>query len=86
MSQMQIVAHRYNEGLAAYRAGHNLRDMINLTNEVEKTYDDLPPEATPEQRNEVFHGAQSVMLGFLDGFLEDFRNPAVSRTRRGPSA
>lgn len=88
MSHMQIVAHRYEQGLAAYRAGRTVHDMINVTNEVEKTYDDLPPEATSEQRQEIFHGAQSVMVGFLDGFLHDFRTILHSGaiTRRGPSA
>lgn len=88
MSHFKVVARRYEQGLSAYRAGHSLRDIINLTNEIEKTYDDLPADATPEQCDEVFHGAQSATLGFAEGFLEDFRSILHSPTisRRGPSA
>ena len=88
MSQMQVISHRYDQGLADYRAGHTLRDIINVTNVLEKEFDNLSPDATREQRDEVYHGAQSVMVGFLDGFLEDFRHVlrAPNIGRRGPSA
>lgn len=87
-----IVDHRYNQGLAAYRAGLSMRDIMNISDEIEvsaeKAMDEIRSRAmggTPEEdaqrdaiRRERQDGVPSVIAGFTDGFIEDIRTLARS--------
>ena len=61
MSHQHIVEARYTQGLAGYRAGHTIRDLIEIAD-------------TFEQDGENDDEMPSLMVGFLDGLIEDIRS------------
>lgn len=92
---------RYRQGLAAYRAGHSMRDLINVGEEIERSAEAAMDElrsrsegGTPEEmaKREEFYktrseGMPSLIAGYADGFIDDIRMIARgSGQRRGQTA
>ena len=77
---------RHAQGLAAYRSSQSIKDLINLAETIDAMHD--RPDLSNEEHDEIANALPSVMAGFADGFLEDFRSILHSPTisRRGPSA
>lgn len=63
----KIDAAQYENGLAAYRNGKTLRDMVEVTEAMEQV---------PELEELV----PSIMLGFADGLIADLRSVFTSPT------
>jgi hypothetical protein len=81
MSQKLIQA-RHAQGLAAYRAGHSIKHMIEVAGEINAMHDH--PGITAEQHEEIENSLPSFAAGFADGFLEDIR--LIAGQRRGQTA
>jgi hypothetical protein len=72
---------RHAQGLAAYRSGKSLKELIGLVAEIDAMH---TPEMTNEEHDEIQAAEPSVICGFADGFLEDIRT--LANQRRGQRA
>lgn len=80
-----IVADRYAQGQASYRAGHHLKDLFPIMEEIERLHDQ--PDMTNEQHDAVAAAPHSLLIGFADALIDDIR--AISggtRNRNLPRA
>lgn len=86
MSRHHIVEARYNQGLAAYRGGLSIREVITTFEEIDLMHEQ--PDLTNEQHEEISNAGPSLIAGFADGLIDDIRKLAGSTniTRRGASA
>jgi hypothetical protein len=82
MSRFKLVHDRHAQGLAAYRAGHSIKDVCKITEEIEAMHE--KPDLSDDEHDEIAASTPSFLLGFADGFLEDFRR--MSSARRGATA
>jgi hypothetical protein len=80
MSHSRLINDRYLQGQAAYRAGHHIKDLHAVSEDMEKLHDN--PELTTEQHNDLMHGAQSLFIGFADALIDDIRLIAQRRNLR----
>lgn len=90
-----IVQSRYDQGLAAYRAGHGIRHVVEVLDEIERgargdrgAYE---VKSGPDFSDIVDPGPSfgrdagpSLIAGFADGVLADIR--AIAGQRRGQTA
>lgn len=76
-----IVQSRYDQGLAAYRAGHGIRHVVEVLNEIET----IARGAQEDPGANFNHDAgPSVIAGFADGLIADIR--LLANQRRGQTA
>jgi hypothetical protein len=75
-----IVADRYAQGQAAYRAGHHIKDLFPIMEEIERLHEQSA--ITNEQHDEIAAGAHSLIVGFADCVIDDIRNLARARNPR----
>lgn len=71
MSRPRLSEGRYNQGLQVYRSGGTIGDLIRLADEIEEMH--RQENLTNEQHDEISIAPMSIMAGFMDGALEDFR-------------
>src|ERR1035437_8984004 len=78
-----IVTARHNQGLAAYRAGLTLKELITtILAEIDLMHEQ--PDLSDEQREEIDDAGPSLIAGFADGLIDDIRFlRASNRPRRG---
>ena len=81
-SHPPIIDARYNQGLAAYRGGLSIRELIKITDEIDAMHDQ--PDVTDEMHNEIAASPSSLIMGFAEGLIEDLR--LVASQRRGQRA
>jgi len=76
----KIVNDRYVQGQAAYRAGHHIKDLMHISDELERLHDD--PSLTNEQHSDIAASAQSLVIGFADALIDDIRTIARGRANQ----
>jgi hypothetical protein len=76
-----IITARHNQGLAAYRAGLTLKELITVFGDIELMHEQ--PDLSPEQHEEIDDAGPSLIAGFADGLIEDIRS---LRPQRGSVA
>jgi hypothetical protein len=84
-----IIPARHAQGLAAYRAGLSLREVIGTFEEINRMHEQVQPsENAIDEHDEIDNAGPSLIAGFADGLIDDIRNIARSPnlTRRGQSA
>jgi hypothetical protein len=69
-----VVADRYAQGQASYRAGHHLRDLFPIMEEIERLHEQA--DLTNQQHDEIAAGAHSLLIGFADSLIDDIRHAA----------
>lgn len=74
-----IIDARYNQGLAAYRGGLSIRELIKITDEIDAMHEQAK---TSEEHDEIAASPPSLIMGFAEGLIEDVRLLA-SRQRGG---
>jgi hypothetical protein len=89
MSHFTLVNARHTQGLAAYRAGLTLKELITTAEEIDLMHEQVQPgENAHAEHQEIANAGPSLIAGFADGLLDDIRKLANSTnlTRRGQSA
>lgn len=81
-SHPPIIPARHSQGLAAYRAGLTIRELVGTADEIDRMHDD--PNLTNEQHEEIAASGPSLIAGFADGLIEDIRT--IAAARRGQTA
>lgn len=76
-----IIQSRYDQGLAAYRAGHGIRHVVEVLDEIERTARSAQEDPGPEYNHDA---GPSVIAGFADGLIADIRT--IAGQRRGQTA
>lgn len=76
-----IVQPRYDQGLAAYRAGHGIRHVVDVLDEIERTARAAKEDPGPSFGHDA---GPSVIAGFADGVIADIRT--IAAQRRGQTA
>ena len=71
-----LVSVRYEHGLAAYNAGKSIAYLVEVAEEI----DNIIAKTEVEHR-EKEDALPSLILGFADGFLADFRKLVAPDTR-----
>jgi hypothetical protein len=82
MRHPPIIPARHAQGLAAYRAGHSIAELIGISEEIDRLHDQ--PDLTNEQHNEISAAGPSLIAGFADGLIDDIR--LLAGARRGQRA
>jgi hypothetical protein len=85
-----VVAAHHAQGLAAYRAGLSIKEIMTISGEIELMHEQVPhgAEDANAQHDEIAAAGPSLIAGFADGLIDDIRNIARSPgfQRRGQSA
>lgn len=84
MPPKKIDPARHSQGIAAYRGGQSIADVI----ETLRTIDEMHATAkTDEEHEQIASAGPSIAAGYLDGFIDDFRALVGAMTsRRGSRA
>ena len=85
MMHQKIIPARHSQGLSAYRGGQSLADLHETLRLIDKMHETAE---THEQHAEIADAAPSLVLGYVDGILEDFRAivGALTTRRQGTRA
>lgn len=81
MRHPPIIPARHSQGLAAYRAGHSIAELIGITEEIERMHEQAQSN---EEHREIEASGPSLIAGFADGLIEDIR--LLASARRGQKA
>lgn len=88
MSRHKIIPARHQQGLAAYRAGLTVRELIGISDEIEQMHEQVEEvEGGPsarDQHEEIANAGPSLIAGFADGLVTDIR--MLANSRRGITA
>ncbi len=82
MSHPHIIDARHKQGLAAYRSGLSLRELIGVFEEIDEMHNH--ERLTNEQHDAIDNAGPSLVAGFADGLIEDIR--LLASARRGQRA
>jgi hypothetical protein len=82
MSGIKLIRARYDQGLAAYRAGHGIDHVIDISAEIDALHQTA--DLSNEQHREIDNAVPSFISGFLSGLIDDVRRMAA--TTRGSRA
>ena len=63
-----LISARYEHGQAAYRAGKSIAYLVEVAEEIDKII-----AKTEVEHREKADALPSLIVGFVDGFLADFR-------------
>lgn len=66
---------RHAQGLAAYRSGQSIKDLMALQDEIDRMHEQA---TTNEEHDEIAAAGPSIIAGFADGFIDDIRTLARS--------
>jgi hypothetical protein len=79
MMHPKIDPARHSQGLNAYRGGQTILDLHTTLQQIELMH---ATAASTEQHDEIAAAGPSLVLGYMDGFLEDFRAVVGALTTR----
>lgn len=75
----KLVTARHTQGLAAYRAGHGIDHVMDISNEIDEMH--KAPDLTTEQHDEIESSIPSFIAGYMSGLIEDIR--FIANRQRG---
>lgn len=75
----KIVPARFSQGTAAYRGGQSLSELSETLRNIDAMHETAQ---SVEEHDEIAASGPSLILGFVDGFLEDFRAIVGAQTSR----
>jgi hypothetical protein len=85
MPRHPAISHaRHAQGLAAYRSGQSIRELIGIMVEFDMMH--ARPDLTNEQHEEIEAAGPSLIAGYADGLIEDIRFLAGQRRGGGQRA
>jgi len=76
-----IIPARHAQGLAAYRGGLSIRELIGITDEIDLMHEQAK---TDEEHQEIEASGPSLIMGYAEGVIEDIR--LIAAQRRGQRA
>ena len=74
-----LIRASHTQGLQAYRAGHGLDHLMDITHEIETMHE--APDLTNEQHDEIANSVPSFLAGYFSGLVEDVR--FIANRQRG---
>lgn len=80
-SHPPIIPARHTQGLAAYRAGLSIRELVGSLEEIDRMHAEAK---TDEEHEEIAASGPSLIAGFADGLIDDIR--LLASARRGQRA
>lgn len=81
-SHPPIIPARHQQGLAAYRTGLSILELMGIQDEIDAMH--AKPDLTHEEHDEIAAAGPSLVAGYADGLIEDIR--LIAATRRGQRA
>lgn len=79
----KLIRPRYEQGLAAYRAGHGILHVMEIGDEIENFSRAAESDPGPMYSHDAM---PSVIAGFADGLIEDIRRITGTGRRAGLTA
>lgn len=81
MRHPPIIPARHAQGLASYRSGLSIAELMGISEEIEAMHETAK---TNEEHDEIAAAGPSLIAGFADGLIDDIR--LLANTRRGQRA
>lgn len=70
-SHPPIIPARHAQGLAAYRGGLTIAELVGITGEIDRMHE----QATTNEEHEAIEASgPSLIAGYADGLIEDIRS------------